>query len=109
MLAIVKKKKVEMERMCMRLDIIPAHYTVHLLQRSLDCTRLLFGLRSCPSNGREELVEFDDLISIFLEKILNIQLKEEARQHAFLPTILSGLRSRSCKDIAMPAYLSSLT
>lgn len=51
----------------------------------------------------------DDIIRMAISSICNINLPEESWIQEFLPTCLNGISISRTEDIALPAFISSMS
>ena len=52
--------------------------------------------------------EFDGTLVTAVSTVTNVQIEDESLKQAVLPVRMGGLRIRMPKDIALPAFISSL-
>jgi hypothetical protein len=71
----------------------------------------LYTLRSAPCFADGSLAQYDNVIQVTLQSLLNIDLNASvaALTQAFLPVSAGGLGIRMATDLALPAFMSSIT
>jgi hypothetical protein len=79
-----------------------------LLKSCLAIPKLLYTLRTSAAFESNLLSEYDILLRQGLEKITNCHIQEASWLQATLPVHLGGLGIRSARQIALPAFLSSV-
>ena len=90
-----------------RLQLLPAHGALFLLQHVVTTARLMYLLRTSPCMERKELFDYDLQLRSSLSKILNIDLSDTRWQQASLPVRWGGLGVRGAVMLAPSAYLAS--
>jgi hypothetical protein len=107
--AAIREKREDLERLVSRLSLIESHQAYVLLKNCLSLPKLQYILRASPAYKRgEELEEFDGVLVAALSTITNVSFEGESLEQAVLPVRLGGLGIRLSKDIALPAFISSL-
>jgi len=71
--------------------------------------KLTYTLRSAPCYTSQLLLEYDDVIRATLKDIMNVALSDDVWDQATLPVANGGLGVRRAFDIALPAFLSSVS
>ncbi|XP_029657562.1 uncharacterized protein LOC115231754 [Octopus sinensis] len=96
--------------LCDRLRLFGSHLGLFLLKNFLFIPRLTFLLRTSPCfRSRQELLDLDDAVTSSLQLLLNTLFTDVGRTRAALPLRFGGLGVRSCADLALPCYLSSMS
>ena len=103
----ITAKKVEMQRMLLRLKDMSRHEAFFLVKNCLFLPKLLFILRAAPLHNLNSLEDMDNCLYDGLSLLLNISLDATKRKQISLPVKFGGFGIRSLKDIALPAFLSS--
>ena len=104
--ALVKKVD-ELNTMSGRLNLLPAHDALYMLQHVVSTPKLMYLLRTAPCMDRTELIDYDLQLRSSLSKILNIDLSDNRWQQASLPVRWGGLGVRGAVLLAPSAYLAS--
>ena len=98
----------DLSRMTQRLEDIDAHDALFLLKNVYAIPKMTYFLRCAPCfKHGETLQQYDEKLRQCLQKILNVQLEDEAWEQCSLPVAKGGLGIRKASDIALPAFLSS--
>ena len=107
--AVVREKREGLERMVERLKLIDSHQAFSLLKNCFALPKLQYVLRASPAYTRVgDLELFDEVLISALSTITNVSFDRESLEQAVLPVRLGGLGIRMSKDIALPAFISSL-
>ncbi len=71
----------------------------------------LVYLQRCSSTGRDisGVKLFDDILRASIEKITNTHFDDAAWMQASLPVVKGGLGIRHATDLALPAFLASVS
>ena len=105
---VLLEKLEDLKRMVERLSMIDAHDALFLLKNCFAIPKLTYFLRCAPTfKNTATLQLYDQEMRNSLQKILNVELKEEAFNQSSLPVKQGGLGVRMATDIALPAFLSS--
>ena len=105
----MEKKTAQINTLLKNLDDIEPHQAFFLLKNFLLVPKLTYALRSSPLYKRtEELHTIDNNVKLKTKEICNVDFNEDAWKQATLPFSFGGLGLRSCQDIALPCYISSL-
>jgi len=99
----------EIRRLSSRLALINAHDALFLLKNCFSIPKLTYTLRSAPCYTSQLLSEYDDVIRSTLQHIMNVALSDDVWSQATMPVANGGLGIRRASDIALPAFLSSVT
>ena len=91
-----------------RLEQLDAHEALFLLRNCFAMPKLTYVLRASASFRSLILEQYDLEIQNALERILNVQLITHLWEQCSLLVKLGGLSIRSAKDVALPAFLSSM-
>lgn len=92
-----------------RLENMHAHSAFFLLKNCFAIPKLNYLIRSSPAWKFNNFTDsFDNLLKVTLESILNIKLEDKILTQATLPVSFGGLGIRRLKDIALPAFISSV-
>ena len=70
--------------------------------------KLLYTLHCAPCYKSTVLSEYDDVIRHTLKAICNVDLSDVIWKQVTLPVSSGGLGVRLAKDVALPAFLSSV-
>jgi hypothetical protein len=107
--AVIREKREGLERMVERLKLIDSHQAFTLLKNCFALPKLQYVLRASPAYTRVgDLERFDEVLVSALSTITNVSFERESLEQAVLPVRLGGLGIRMSKDIALPAFISSL-
>ena len=105
----VREKCEDLERLVSRLELIENHQAFALLKNCFSLPKLQHILRASPAyRCTEDLGRFDNTLAHALSTVTNVRFDENSLAQAVLPVRLGGLGIRMSKDIALPAYISSL-
>ena len=99
----------ELRRLCSTLKLLNAHDALFLLKNCFSIPKLTYTLRSAPCYTSQLLLEYDDVIRATLKDIMNVALSDDVWDQATLPVANGGLGVRRAFDIALPAFLSSVS
>ena len=98
------------KRMIERVEDIGSHLAFFFLSRFSFVPRCTYLLRAAPTYlAPINLQEIDDTIRSAISRICNIDLLEENWTQATLPIRLGGIGIRRMQDIALPAFISSMS
>ena len=97
----------ELRTLSERLEFLPAHDALYLLQHVVTTPRLMYLLRTAPRMDRKELLDYDLQLRSSLSKALNIDLSDTRWNQALLPVRGGGLGVRGAAMLAPSAYLAS--
>ena len=93
-----------------RLKTIDPHQAIVLLKAAFSLPKILYTLRSCPAyRNRSILSEWDNVLRSTLSLIANVALPEDSWTQSTLPVDMGGLGLRRAEDVALPAFLSSVS
>ena len=92
-----------------RLTSLSAHDALFLLKNCFSLPKLLYSLRCAACYKSTILSEYDDVIRQTLKVILNVDLSDAIWKQATLPVSNGGLGVRLSVDLALPAFLSSVS
>ena len=107
--SVMSVKCEELDRMVTRLRLLENHQAFALLKNCFALPKIQYILRASPVYRREEdLVSFDGSLVKALSAVTNVQFEGDSIIQATLPVRMGGLGIRMSKDIALPAYISSL-
>ena len=104
----LQSKLTSLCRMLDRLEQLDAHEALFLLRNCFAIPMLTYVLRAAASFTSPVLEQYDLEIQNTLKKILNVQLTIRLWEQCSLPVKFGGLGIRSAKDVALPAFLSSM-
>lgn len=105
----IRGKCGDLERLVSRLELIESHQAFFLLKNCLSIPKLQYILRASPAYRQVASLErFDETVVAALRTVTNVQFEGPSLEQAALPVSLGGLGMRRSKDIALPAFLSSL-
>jgi hypothetical protein len=99
----------ELRRMSDRISQFNAHDALFLLKNCFSIPKLTHTLRSAPCYTQQLLTEYDDVIRSTLESIINISMSDITWNQASLPVSRGGLGIRKATQVALSAFLSSVT
>jgi hypothetical protein len=99
----------KLHRLSSRLRLLNAHDALFLLKNCFSIPKLMYTLRSAPCYKSQLLLEYDDVIRSTLKDILNVALSDELWDQASLPVANGGLGIRRAFNLALPAFLSSVS
>lgn len=106
---VLSTKREDLERMVARLQLIENHQAFALLKNCFALPKLQYILRASPAYNHEgELDGFDETLVSALSAVTNVRFDGDSRVQSALPVRLGGLGIRMSKDIALPAFISSL-
>jgi hypothetical protein len=105
----LNKKMEEVSVLLDKLVLLPKHCAFYILKHCFALPKFLFLLRTAPCFLNDTLKSIDDLILTNLSSTLNIKFTEENSKQATLPCSMGGLGVRMPSDIAIPAYLASVS
>lgn len=105
--AVLENKRLELQRLSKRLELMPSHDSLYLLRNVLVAPRLMYLLRTAPCTGSPELTKIDAVLRESLCTTLNIDLNDDRWTQASLPIRWGGLGIRSVVSLAPSAYLAS--
>ena len=107
--AVISERREALEKMTARLSMIEAHQAFVLLKNCFALPKLQYILRASPAYRNEEDLEmFDGVLVAALSSITNVHFEGSSLEQAVLPVRVGGLGIRLSKDIALPAFVSSL-
>ena len=105
----LRQKIDSLKLLCTRTAQLPAHQAFFLLKNCFAVPRLLYTLRTSPCYREYELLaELDRLMKDTFEKLANVYLSADLWSQATLPITMGGFGLQAPKDIAAPAYISSV-
>ena len=104
----LQSKLTSLCRMLDRLEQLDAHEALFLLWNCFAIPMLTYVLIAAASFTSPVLEQYDLEIQNTLKKILNVQLTTRLWEQCSLPVKFGGLGIRSAKDVALPAFLSSM-
>ena len=89
--------------------MIENHQAFALLKNCFALPRLQYILRASPAHRNSEILsQCDRVIVSALSMVTNVKFEGNSLVQASLPVRFGGLGNRMSKDIALPAYISSL-
>ena len=95
--------------MAQRLKLIENHQAFALLKNCFSLPKLQYILRASPAyKSNDNLARFDEILVAALSTVTNVQFEGDSLIQAGLPVRLGGLGIRMSRDIALPAFISSL-
>ena len=105
--AIDSKRKI-LERMVDRLSKMNSHQAYYLLRNSLSIPKLSYLLRSTPCwHAMNELIEYDRLIKLSMERIINCQVDAKAWRESSLSVKCGGMGLRNVTNLCFSSFLGS--
>jgi hypothetical protein len=107
-LALDKKIK-ELNRASARLRRISAHDALVLLKASCGAPKLMHLLRAAPCVDHAALPEIDKILRSCLVHIANVDVSDAQWTQASLPVKAGGLGLRSPQQLALSAFLASVS
>ena len=106
---VVQERCEDLERLVARLKLIENHQAFALLKSCFSLPKLQYVLRASPAyKAGEDLARFDRTLAMALSAVANVRLEGDSLVQVGLPVRLGGLGIRMAKDIALPAFISSL-
>ena len=105
--SVLERKRLELQRLSKRLELMPSHDCLYLLRNVLTAPRMMYLLRSVPCTDSPELPLYDDVLRESLVTTLNIDLDDDRWNQALLPVRWGGLGIRSVVSLAPSAYIAS--
>ena len=106
---VLEAKLQELRRLADRVSLLNAHDALFLLKNCFSIPKLSYTLRTSPCYTHQLLAEYDAIIQSTLESIMNVTLSGDAWEQSTLPVANGGIGVRRATDVALPAYLSSVT
>ena len=103
-----RQKLTNFSKLCKNVLDLDKHDALFLLKNSLSVPRVTYLLRTSPCFNSPVLQEYDDLLLDTLKQVLNCDLSENQWARASLPVATGGLGIRATRDVALPAFLSSV-
>ena len=103
---ILDEKKQELQKLALRLKLMPSHDSLFLLRNVLAAPRLMYLLRSAPCTDSPVLPLYDEVLRNSLSATLNVDLDDERWRQASLPVRWGGLGVRSAVLLALSAYMA---
>jgi len=97
-----------LETMVGKLELIDNHQALVLLRSCFAIPKLQYVLRASPAYTAVELDSFDSAVKTALCSLTNVCIDGESWSQATLPVELGGLGIRKARDIALPAFISSV-
>ena len=94
--------------MCERLKLLDIHPALCIFKKSLGSCKFNYLFSSRTFLLPERLKMIDGIFRSTLEAITNVRMDEFSWNQASLPLSFGGLGIRKVRDIAIPAYLSSV-
>ena len=106
----IMNKLSEYKRMTDRIILLDGHPCLFLLKNSLALPRLLLTIRTAPCLHHPELLaEYDEVTRSTTKELFNVHFDDNGWSPVKLPVRYDGLGLRTATDLALPAFLSSLT
>jgi hypothetical protein len=105
--SVLEEKRQELRLLTRRLELMPSHDSLYLLQHVLTAPRLMYLLRTSPCTDSSVLPLYDDVIKESLLVTTNVDLDDDRWRQASLPVRWGGLGVRSVVLLAPSAYLAS--
>ena len=103
------EKREGLERMVARLKLIENHQAFSLLKNCFAIPKLMYVMRASPAYKQEdELTKFDEILERALATVTNVRFDNNSLVQACLPVKMGGLGIRLSKDLALPAFISSM-
>ncbi|KAG0715538.1 Retrotransposable element SLACS protein [Chionoecetes opilio] len=98
------------KRMIERVDGIGSHAALFFLSRYASVPRCTYLMRAAPTYlAPQDLLNIDEAMRSAISLTCNIALTDKSWIQASLPTRLGGIGVRRMEDVALPAYISSLS
>jgi hypothetical protein len=105
----IDRKLSQLNNLCKRVIFNSSHVAFLLLRSSIGFQRIIYLLRTAPTFLELQSLEcFDQVIRDTLEKVFNLSIHEQAWQQLSLPIKSGGLGIRSCVELSLPCYISSI-
>ena len=105
--SVLERKRLELQRLSKRLELMPSHDCLYLLRNVLTAPRMMYLLRTAPCTDSPELPLYDGALRESLVTTLNIDLDDDRWNQALLPVRWGGLGIRSVVSLAPSAYMAS--
>ena len=106
----LQSKMQSLKLMFQRLRRLDPHPAFFLLKNCFALPRMLYLLRSSPCYLVDDILkDVEDEIRATESSICNIKFDDAGWEQATLPIRFGGLGLRSPRDLALPAFISSLT
>ena len=96
--------------MAEKLSLLDRHPAYFLLKNCFSMPKLMYLLRSSPTLQHPDLLaDFDDCLMSCASDICNVSFDDIGRIQATLPIRLGGIGLHRASDLALPAYLASIS
>ena len=93
-----------------KLSLLDKHPAYFLLKNCFSMPKLMYLLRSSPTFQHPDLLaDFDDCLKSCATHICNVSFDDIDWIQATLPIRLGGIGLRCASDLALPAYLASIS
>ena len=93
-----------------KLSLLDRHPAYFLLKNCFSMTKLMYLLRSSHTFQHPDLLaDFDDCLKSCATDICNVSFDDIGWIQATLPIRMGGIGLRSASDLALPAYLASIS
>lgn len=107
-MAVLEKRR-DLERLVSRLRLLENHQAFAMLKNCFSLPKLQYILRATTAYKQEDvLARFDETLVAALSTVTNVRFDGDSLVQASLPVRQGGLGIRMSKDIALPAFVSSL-
>ena len=106
---VLSSKLVVFRRLASRLTTLHAHDALYLLKNCFSTPKLLYTLRCAACYKSSVIPEYDIVIKQTLRAVLNVDMSDSVWNQAVLPVSSGGLGVRLAADLALPAFLSSVS
>ncbi len=98
----------ELTRISERLKLLSMHDSFYLLKNCFTLPKLMYILRVAPCFHSSILNQYDNMLRLTLQSILNTVLTDTAWDQAKLPVKLGGIGILSARDVSLPAFIASV-
>jgi hypothetical protein len=106
---LIQNKCQDLRNIFGKLSLLPSHYALHILKNCYSTPKLIYLLRTAACFQNNMLKEMDLVIQNATSEFGNIKFTESALEQATLPCRFGGIGIRKASELAVPAYLSSVT
>ena len=98
------------KEMTEKLPLLDRHPAYFILKKCFSMPKLMYLLRSSPTFQHTDLLaDFDDCLKSCATDICNVSFDDVGGIQATLPIRLGGIGLRRASDLALPAYLASIS
>ena len=106
---VLLEKKRDLDLLISKLELVDNHQAFVLLRNAFAIPKLQYILRASPAFlCVEQLRLFDESLRDALARVTNVEMEDASWVQASLPVGLGGLGCRRARDVALPAFVSSM-